>query len=148
LNHLLTQFDVLTTNVKMEKSISIQSKIENINIIEKLIDEVSEEAKINSEIYGKMLIATVEAVNNSIVHGNKEDETKTVTVTFSINDDKISIFIQDEGPGFNFQRVPDPTIPENIENIHGRGVYLMRHLADNVLFHEDGQKVEIQFDLI
>jgi len=139
---------VLTTNVKMEKSISIQSKIENINIIEKLIDEVSEEAKINSEIYGKMLIATVEAVNNSIVHGNKEDETKTVTVTFSINDDKISIFIQDEGPGFNFQRVPDPTIPENIENIHGRGVYLMRHLADNVLFHEDGQKVEIQFDLI
>ena len=148
MNHLLTQFDVLTTNVKMEKSISIQSKIENINIIEKLIDEVSEEAKINSEIYGKMLIATVEAVNNSIVHGNKEDETKTVTVTFSINDDKISIFIQDEGPGFNFQRVPDPTIPENIENIHGRGVYLMRHLADNVLFHEDGQKVEIQFDLI
>jgi len=132
----------------MEKSISIQSKIENINIIEKLIDEVSEEAKINSEIYGKMLIATVEAVNNSIVHGNKEDETKKVTVTFTINDDKISIYIQDEGPGFNFQRVPDPTIPENIENIHGRGVYLMRHLADNVLFHEDGQKVEIQFDLI
>ena len=148
MNHLLTQFDVLTTNVKMEKSISIQSKIENINIIEKLIDEVSEEAKINSEIYGKMLIATVEAVNNSIVHGNKEDETKKVTVTFTINDDKISIYIQDEGPGFNFQRVPDPTIPENIENIHGRGVYLMRHLADNVLFHEDGQKVEIQFDLI
>lgn len=147
MNHLLTQFDVLTTNVKMEKSISIQSKIENINIIEKLIDEVSEEAKINSEIYGKMLIATVEAVNNSIVHGNKEDETKKVTVTFTINDDKISIYIQDEGPGFNFQRVPDPTIPENIENIHGRGVYLMRHLADNVFFHDDGKKVEIQFDL-
>ncbi|MEE4197646.1 MAG: ATP-binding protein [Bacteroidales bacterium] len=131
----------------MEKSISIQSKIENINIIEKLIDEVSEEAKINSEIYGKMLIATVEAVNNSIVHGNKEDETKTVTVTFSINEDIICIFIEDEGPGFNFQKVPDPTIPENIENIHGRGVYLMRHLADHVVFHKNGQKVEIQFDL-
>ncbi|HKL08658.1 MAG TPA: ATP-binding protein [Bacteroidales bacterium] len=131
----------------MEKSISIQSKIENINIVEKLIDEVSEEAQINSEIYGKMLIATVEAVNNSIVHGNKEDASKKVTVTFAINESKICIFIQDEGPGFNYQKVPDPTIPENIENISGRGVYLMRHLADHVLFHENGQKVEIQFDL-
>ncbi|MFO7829862.1 MAG: ATP-binding protein [Bacteroidales bacterium] len=131
----------------MEKSISIQSRIENINIIEKLIDEISEEVGINSEVYGKMLIATVEAVNNSIVHGNKENESKTVTVSFNINKDKISIFIQDEGPGFNYQKVPDPTIPENIENIHGRGVYLMRHLADDVVFHGNGNKVEIQFDL-
>lgn len=138
---------MLTTNVKMEKSISIQSKIENINIIEKMIDEVSEEAKINSEVYGKMLIATVEAVNNSIVHGNKEDDTKTVTVTFNIDEERVSIFIQDEGPGFNYEKVPDPTIPENIENIHGRGVYLMRHLADDVVFHGNGNKVEIQFEL-
>jgi len=138
---------VLTTNVKMERSISIQSKIENINIVEKLIDEISEEAQINSEVYGKMLIATIEAVNNSIVHGNKEDENKKVTITFHMNDIRISIFIQDEGPGFNYQNVPDPTIPENIENIYGRGVYLMRHLADNVVFHNNGQKVEIQFDL-
>jgi serine/threonine-protein kinase RsbW len=64
-----------------------------------------------------------------------------------MNDIRISIFIQDEGPGFNYQNVPDPTIPENIENIYGRGVYLMRHLADNVVFHNNGQKVEIQFDL-
>lgn len=138
---------MLTTNVKMERSISIQSKIENINIVEKLIDEISEEAQINSEVYGKMLIATIEAVNNSIVHGNKEDENKKVTITFHMNDIRISIFIQDEGPGFNYQNVPDPTIPENIENIYGRGVYLMRHLADNVVFHNNGQKVEIQFDL-
>jgi serine/threonine-protein kinase RsbW len=131
----------------MERSISIQSKIENINIVEKLIDEISEEAQINSEVYGKMLIATIEAVNNSIVHGNKEDENKKVTITFHMNDIRISIFIQDEGPGFNYQNVPDPTIPENIENIYGRGVYLMRHLADNVVFHNNGQKVEIQFDL-
>lgn len=131
----------------MEKSISIQSRIENINIIEKLIDEISEEAGINSEVYGKMLIATVEAVNNSIVHGNKEDDSKTVNVSFHINEDKICIFIQDEGPGFKYDKVPDPTTPENIENIHGRGVYLMRHLADNVVFHGNGNKVEIQFDM-
>lgn len=131
----------------MEKSILIESKIENINKIEKLIDEVSEEAKINSEVYGKMLIATVEAVNNSIVHGNKEDENKKVQVDFKVDNDYISIFIEDQGPGFNFYNVPDPTTPENIENIHGRGVYLMKHLADDVIFHGKGNRVELRFNI-
>ena len=136
---------MLTQDGKMEKSILIDSKIENINIIEKLVDEVSEEAKINSEIYGKMLIATVEAVNNAIVHGNKEDENKKVKVNFIIDKESIHIFIEDQGPGFGFNSVPDPTIPENIENIHGRGVYLMKHLADDVVFHGIGNKVELIF---
>ena len=131
----------------MEKSIIIESKIENINKIENIIDEVSEKARINSEVYGKILIATVEAVNNSIMHGNKEDESKKVIVEFTINEDFVSITIEDEGPGFNFYNVPDPTTPENIENIHGRGVYLMKHLADDVIFHGRGNKVEIKFNL-
>jgi len=131
----------------MERSILIESKIENINKIEKIIDEVSEEARINSEVYGKILIATVEAVNNAIVHGNKQDESKNVKVDFQIDKDYISIFIEDEGPGFNFYNVPDPTTPENIENIHGRGVYLMKHLADDVIFHGCGHRVEIRFNL-
>jgi len=138
---------VVTTILKMKKSILIESKIENINKIEKLIDEVSEEARINSEVYGKMLIATVEAVNNAIVHGNKEDESKSVKVDFVVEEDSVSIFIEDDGPGFNFYNVPDPTTPENIENIHGRGVYLMKHLADDVIFHGNGNKVEICFNL-
>jgi len=117
----------------MKRSILIESKIENISLVEKLIDEVSEEAKINSEVYGKMLIATVEGVNNSIVHGNKEDETKKVTITFFIEKNEIKIFIEDEGPGFNYTNVPDPTIPENIENIHG--------------FHGRGNKVELNFNI-
>ena len=131
----------------MEKSIFIESKIENINKIERLIDEISEEARINSEVYGKMLIATVEAVNNAIVHGNKEDESKMVRVNFVVDEDYASIFIEDDGPGFNFYNVPDPTTPENIENIHGRGVYLMKHLADDVIFHGNGNKVEIRFKI-
>jgi len=138
---------VLTQVLKMEKSIFIESRIENISKIEKLIDEISEEVGINSEVYGKMLIATVEAVNNSIIHGNQEDDTKKVIVQMVVSEETISIFIEDEGPGFNFYNVPDPTTPENIENIHGRGVYLMKHLADDVIFHGNGNKVEIKFNL-
>ena len=130
----------------MEKSIKISSKIDNINKIEQLIDEFSEKNEINSEIYGKILIATVEAVNNSIVHGNKEDVNKYVYVKLKIDGDKIYITVEDEGPGFDSSKVPDPTKPENVENIHGRGIYLMKHLADDVTFNEDGSIVTMEFD--
>ena len=130
----------------MEKSIKISSKIDNINKIEQLIDEFSEKNEINSEIYGKILIATVEAVNNSIVHGNKEDVNKYVSVNLKIEGDKIYITVEDEGPGFDSSKVPDPTKPENVENIHGRGIYLMKHLADDVSFNEDGSIVTMEFD--
>jgi serine/threonine-protein kinase RsbW len=130
----------------MEKSIKISSKIDNINKIEQLIDEFSEKNEINSEIYGKILIATVEAVNNSIVHGNKEDVNKYVYVNLKIEGDKIYITVEDEGPGFDSSKVPDPTKPENVENIHGRGIYLMKHLADDVTFNEDGSIVTMEFD--
>ncbi len=129
----------------MEKTIDIESKIENINQVEKMIDEFSEKHEINSEVYGKILIASVEAVNNSIVHGNKEDVNKKVYVTLKIEDDEIVIGVEDEGDGFDYSRIPDPTKPENVENIHGRGVYLMKHLADSVHFENDGKLVRMHF---
>jgi serine/threonine-protein kinase RsbW len=130
----------------MEKSIDIESRIDNINLIEKFIDDFSEKHEINSEIYGKILIATVEAVNNSIVHGNKEDVTKKVYVHLKIQGEKIYISVEDEGDGFNYNKVPDPTKPENVENIHGRGIYLMKHLADDVSFEKDGRIVNMEFN--
>jgi len=130
----------------MEKSIKIASKIDNINKIEKFIDDFSEKNEINSEIYGKILIATVEAVNNSIVHGNKEDINKHVYVNLKIQGDKIYITVEDEGNGFDYSHVPDPTKPENVENIHGRGIYLMQHLADDVSFNDKGTIVTMEFN--
>jgi serine/threonine-protein kinase RsbW len=130
----------------MEKSIDIESRIDNINQIEKFIDDFSEKHEINSEIYGKILIATVEAVNNSIVHGNKEDVTKRVFISLKIEGDKIIISVEDQGDGFNYETVPDPTRPENVENIHGRGIYLMKHLADKVYFENEGRMVLMEFD--
>ena len=130
----------------MEKSIKIASKIDNINKIEKFIDDFSDKNEINSEIYGKILIATVEAVNNSIVHGNKEDVNKMVYVNLRIDNEKIYITVEDEGPGFDSSKVPDPTKPENVENIHGRGIYLMKHLADEVSFNDDGSAVTMEFN--
>ncbi len=129
----------------MEREITISSKLENICHIEKLVDEISEVCSLSSDLYGKILIATIEAVNNSIVHGNKFDVSKNVEVSVQIFDSKIHIYVKDEGPGFNYNEVPDPTKPENIENVSGRGVFLMKNLADEIQFNETGSNVELVF---
>ena len=131
----------------MEKTLDIESKIDNINEVEKFVDEFSEENEIHSDLYGKILIATVEAVNNSIVHGNKEDVNKKVFLSFHMDEDTVQILVEDQGGGFDYTNIPDPTKPENLENIHGRGIYLMQHLADEVEFFKNGTVVQMNFKI-
>ena len=121
------------------------SKPENIAVVEKLIDKISADHGIVAEHYGNVLIAMTEGVNNAIVHGNKLDETKSVSVSCAIDEKTLVFRITDEGPGFDYDNLPDPTAPENIEKPHGRGVFLMRHLADDCAFEDEGRIVELTF---
>ncbi len=125
----------------MKEKIKFQSKIENINIVEKLVDEVSAEQKLSSEIYGNLLVTMVEAVNNAIIHGNKLDESKEVILNYGIKKGFFWFDVKDQGKGFDFNNLPDPTLPENIEKPHGRGIFLMSHLVDEIKFEENGTKV-------
>ena len=129
----------------MEKSLNITSKIDNLRVVEKLIDEISSECNLSSEIYGNILIATLEATNNAIMHGNKLDDGKLVNINCRFQDDELKISVKDQGNGFDYQNIPDPTAPENIENINGRGVFLMEKLSDSISFFENGSKVELTF---
>lgn len=129
-----------------EKEVRFSSKTENIAIVERLIDEVVETYSIKEDHYGNILIALTEAVNNAIVHGNKLDPAKEVVVRYSANDKTLRFFIEDEGAGFDYENLPDPTSPENREKPNGRGVFLMRNLADDCAFHDDGRLVELMFD--
>jgi len=129
----------------MKQELDFPSKIENLSYVEKLIDDVSTRFKLSSEVYGNILVAIVEAVSNAILHGNKLDSTKTVQVKFSIDNDFLIFWIKDEGPGFDIKKIPDPTLPENVEKPHGRGIFLMTHLADEVSFSDNGTEVELKF---
>ena len=84
-------------------------------------------------------IAVNEALTNSMVHGNHEDSNKRVFVTCRCSEDgEVSIAIRDEGAGFDTSRLPDPTAPENVLSNHGRGIYLIRTLMDEVTFEQNG----------
>ena len=127
--------------------LNIPSKIENLTIVEKAIDDISAEYMLNSELYGNILIATIEAANNAILHGNQLDEDKFVDITFNIDNKFLTIIIKDQGKGFDYKGIPDPTAPENIEKINGRGVFLMERLADKINFYENGSRVELIFNI-
>lgn len=125
--------------------ITIHSDISNISLVEKLIDELSQQYSFHSDVYGKLLLAVVEGVNNAIVHGNKMVSEKKVTISYEVASNRISFTIRDEGQGFDHTLLPDPTTPENIERTHGRGVFLMKHLTDELAFSDKGNEVKLTF---
>ncbi len=126
-------------------SIEIPSLAENIRIIESFIDNAKEKYHLNDDIYGNVMIAVTEAVNNAIKHGNKDDSSKNVFISLSLEEGLIKFKIQDEGNGFDYHKLPDPTSPENISKPGGRGIFLMKNLSDEVDFKEKGKVVELSF---
>ena len=89
-------------------------------------------------------IALREALANAIIHGNHENPRKHVYVRFRCEPDEVSFAVKDEGRGFDLNKLADPTVPENIEAVHGRGIYLMKALMDEVRFEEGGVVVHMR----
>ncbi|HEU4718674.1 MAG TPA: ATP-binding protein [Bacteroidia bacterium] len=128
-----------------DQKISISSVPGNIGIIEKLINEICTACNVSEDYYGNILVAVTEAVNNAMQHGNRYDPQKNVNLNVSATDNALMFSISDQGPGFDYNNLPDPTNPENLEKPNGRGVFLMRHLADKVEFSDNGKSVSLEF---
>lgn len=126
-------------------SIQVPSITENIRMIESFIDNAKERYQLDDDIYGNIMIAVTEAVNNAIKHGNSNNKSKNVFLSLSLNKNLIQFVIKDEGSGFDYVNLPDPTAPENLEKPGGRGIFLMKHLSDEVNFKENGRIVELSF---
>jgi len=125
--------------------ISIPSLIDNINIIESFIDNAKEKFHINDDIYGNIMISVTECVSNAIIHGNGNNPKKLVKLELRFLDDQLKFIIEDEGNGFEPTELQDPTSPENLSNYGGRGVFIMKHLSDEVSFEDNGRKTILTF---
>ncbi len=126
-------------------NISIPSLSENIRIIESFIDNAKEKFSLNDDIYGNIMVAVTESVNNAIRHGNNNNKSKNVSLSLQLQADQIKFIIRDEGNGFDYHNLPDPTAPENLDKPGGRGIFLMKNLSDEVNFKENGKVVELCF---
>ena len=135
---------MLTDSVK---SFKIKSDPKNVGVVEKFVEDLRQEFNIGDDTYGNILITLTEAANNAIIHGNKCDLSKEVEIIYGADErgKNLTVIMKDEGPGFDYNNLPDPTDPENLEKTSGRGVFLIMQLADMVVFSDNGATVEMQF---
>jgi serine/threonine-protein kinase RsbW len=131
--------------ILMRKDLNIPSEIGNLRLVEKAIDELSMELDLSDEVYGNILVATMEATNNAIIHGNNSDPGKLVRIQIQFLETELKVKIEDQGKGFDHNNIPDPTAPENLEKINGRGIFLMERLSDEIKYLEKGRIVELKF---
>jgi serine/threonine-protein kinase RsbW len=130
----------------MVKKIRIESKLSNLRLVENAVDEITSVTGISYSCYGKILISLLEAVNNAIIHGNSSSPDKFVDITINFRKPRLTISVKDEGQGFEPEKVPDPTVPENIEEVNGRGVFIMSRLADSIKYSRKGSTVTMIFN--
>ncbi len=127
--------------------LTLASDPNNINQIERLVDQITSRFKLTQEKHDNLLISLTEAVTNAIVHGNKQDRSKMVSIDLNQVNDGLAIRVSDQGCGFNYKSLPDPTCPERICECGGRGVFLMNQLCDKIRYINGGSTVEMRFRL-
>ena len=129
---------MISTVEPVADKISLASESKSLLVLEEWINKLCDLYQISVEQYGNVLIAITEAVNNAIIHGNKNIANKKTDIEYNIDSQTITFTVFDEGTGFDFNDLPDPTSPENLEKPQGRGIFLMNHLADEVNFIDNG----------
>jgi serine/threonine-protein kinase RsbW len=117
-----------------------------IHLVERFIEEICDRYNIGMDYYGNITAALMEAVENSIVHGNGMQEEKMIDILFEAKPGRLIFQIQDEGEGFDYTTISDPTDTTlSSSEIQGRGLFIIRRLADEVRFNEKGNSIKLHF---
>jgi serine/threonine-protein kinase RsbW len=127
------------------EEVTLPADFKSLVDVEILVEKVCQTVGIQEDAFGNVLIAVTEAVNNAISHGNEQVPSLSIDVAVGDSIDSFCFKIKDQGLGFDYNNLPDPTAPENILKENGRGIFLMRNLSDEVSFNESGNEVIIYF---
>ncbi|MDB4924402.1 MAG: ATP-binding protein [Mucilaginibacter sp.] len=128
-------------------TLQLPSARESVTLLENLIEEIADKHQISDDIFANMMTCLNEVVINAIIHGNKLDPNKKVIVNVEVDAKRTIWTITDEGEGFDYVHLADPTAEENLEKLTGRGVFIVKHLADQCVFNTKGNEVELLFKL-
>ena len=115
--------------------------------VDPVVEQVMEYVRRMKNVEGKedaIELALQEALANAVVHGAKEDPTKVVECIVACDEQRgILIIVRDPGPGFDPQGIPSCTMGENLYSNHGRGIFLINQLMDEVKFHKNGTEIHM-----
>lgn len=126
--------------------IIIKSDLNEIQKVERFTEKMSVKMNFTDEEKDSIAISITEIVSNAISHGNKKDVTKKVTINYNLSPHTLTITVQDEGKGFDVDKIDNPIEPENLLKESGRGIYIVRTLMDKVEyeFNKTGTLVRIE----
>lgn len=131
----------------MKKEYSVPADITNLDKVEKCINSILDYEEVDERLFGNVLIAVTEGFTNAVVHGSQNDNSKEVKIAYTSSNKDLAFSIKDQGSGFNYKDIPDPTKPENLEKPNGRGVFLISSLSDELKFEQNGSLLEMKFNL-
>ncbi len=124
-------------------SLKIPSEIKYIREVSSKILKSLENLKVNESALFDIRLCVEETLRNAVVHGNQEDKKHSAKIDYWLEGNKFIVEIEDEGRGFDYKNLPNPTHEDNIMKASGRGIYLVRHLMDEVIFNDKGNKVRL-----
>jgi serine/threonine-protein kinase RsbW len=131
----------------LDPQLTLPSDPNHVAEVEPFVDQVAQRYCLDPDTQGNMLISLTEAVTNAMLHGNRGDRTKTVSISLQRHHNALSVRVSDQGSGFDIEQVPDPTSPECLDKCGGRGLFLMRQLSDECTFIRNGSTVEMRFKI-
>jgi serine/threonine-protein kinase RsbW len=105
---------------------------DELRVLPSLLERVRERCPMSDDQFFNLVIALTEAVNNAIVHGNRNDATKRVRYRVACTPDGVHCIVEDEGQGFALEEIADPVAPENLLRDGGRGLFIIRALMREV----------------
>jgi len=132
---------------ELKKSLRIPSKFVHLKEVESFIEDVVSGCNLNQRKIAFIRLGVCESVNNAIDHGNKCDENKYVTLFAEFTKDAILFEVHDEGDGFDYKNIPDPTSEDRIKSEGGRGLFIIHNLVDQVSFEKDGSIIQLKFNI-
>lgn len=133
--------------MKLLHKLILKSEYEEVEKLEGLLNKLQKKLEFDDEFYARLMLAVSEAATNAIVHGNRLDGSKKAVVAVYHDENKLTFVTTDEGEGFEPDALPDPIAEENLFNTSGRGVFLMKEYADEVIFEDNGRKLTLSFYL-
>jgi len=132
----------------LRRELVISSELENIEKVRLFLKQIFFEAEIDHRHFNQVFLGLSEAVNNAIIHGNSLHTEKQVIIRLYFSEGLLMVEVKDEGDGFNLEKLEDPTQKENLKKENGRGIFLMRNVADNIQYFDGGRSVSIIYNIV
>jgi serine/threonine-protein kinase RsbW len=124
----------------------IKSELHEIRKVEQFLKEIFRFHQLPDACFNKVFLCVSEAVNNSIVHGNKKVAHKQIEVHINCKQKSVEVVVSDEGDGFDISKIPDPTHSENILNESGRGIHIIKSISDVMEYKEETNSLHFQIN--